>query len=261
MEEIPNSKELARLARISVLKMTSRAGASHVASALSSIDILSVLFSDFTLEKNEHTLIFSKGHAASAYYAILFLKNIISETEYLSFGKDGSLLGGHVSHQASEQIVLSTGSLGHGLPYGIGIALAEKVKNSSKKTFVLISDGECDEGTTWESALIANKLDLSNLIVIIDRNKIQSLGQTEEIMPLEPLEEKWKSFNWKTQTIDGHSHTELKEAINSSKGPFCIIANTIKGKGVSFMENSVLWHYRPPSVDELTMALSELGGN
>lgn len=254
-----SSEELSRLARQCVLRMTSEASASHVGSALSVIDILSVLHHSYTFNDIENKLVFSKGHAASAYYSILYLTGRISEEDFFSFGKNGTFLGGHISHQAAQEINLSTGSLGHGFPYGVGLALAEKLNGSNKKVIIIISDGECDEGTTWESALLANKLKLDNLIVIIDRNKIQSLGDTEVIMPLEPLSSKWESFNWNTLIIDGHSHLEIRKALSSELGPLCVVANTIKGKGVSFMENSVLWHYRPPSADDLKLALSELG--
>ena len=238
-----SSDEIARLARIAVLRMTSRAKASHVGSALSSIDILSVLFDQYNFSNSENKLIFSKGHAASAYYAILYLHGKINESDLLSFGANETRLGGHVSHQASDDILLSTGSLGHGLPYAIGIANAEKLFGSKNKVFVVISDGECNEGTTWESALLANRLRLDNLVVVIDRNRIQSLGQTEIIMPLEPLIDKWKSFNWATLNIDGHSHAEISSAINKNGGPLCVIANTVKGKGVSFMENNPDYHH------------------
>ena len=151
--------------------------------------------------------------------------------------------------------------MGHGLPYGLGIALGLKRRKRSSKVYVVISDGECDEGTIWESALLAQQYELNNLFVIIDRNGLQSLTSTELTVALEPLADKWAAFNWNVVTVDGHSHNELRRVLIKSNKPNCIIANTIKGKGVSFMENSILWHYRPPSLQELALALSELEGD
>jgi len=255
-----NSLELAKLARISALKMVNQASASHIASSLSVIDILSVLYSKFLKneEKESNVVVISKGHAAAGVYAVLANVGILKIDLLDTFGLDGSTLGGHITHTGNQGIELSTGSLGHGLPYGLGIAMGFKLKQSKQKTYVIMSDGECDEGTTWESALLANQFMLKNLVVIIDRNRMQSLGSTEETVALEPLREKWESFNWKVNVIDGHSHSELSEALLTQDGPICIIAETIKGKGVSFMENLVVWHYRPPSVMELTKAIEEI---
>jgi transketolase len=194
-------------------------------------------------------------------YAVLANSGYMSLEMLSNYGQNGSLLGGHVTHSNNDAITLSTGSLGHGLPYGIGIALSKKRKNLGGKVFIVMSDGECDEGTTWESALLAFQFKLDNLFVIIDRNGIQSLAKTEDTLQLEPLADKWKAFNWEVETVDGHSHSQLEDALRASSGPKCIIANTIKGKGVSFMEDSVLWHYRPPSELELETALKEIIGN
>lgn len=258
-----NSIELAKRARISALKMVNQASASHIASSLSVIDILSVLYSKFLKnEENElNVVVISKGHAAAGVYATLANVGILKIDLLDTFGLDGSTLGGHITHTGNQGIELSTGSLGHGLPYGVGIAISFKLKQSKQKTYVIMSDGECDEGTTWESALLANHFMLDNLVVIIDRNRLQSLGSTEETVALEPLRDKWESFNWKVKVVDGHSHSEISEALLSPNGPICIIAETIKGKGVSFMENSVVWHYRPPSIMELNKAIEEIQGS
>jgi len=160
-----------------------------------------------------------------------------------------------------EGVWLSTGSLGHGLPYGIGLAIAQKRRSLGEKTFVIISDGECDEGTTWESALFAQQFNLNNLVLIIDRNRIQSLAGTEETLRLEPLLDKWKAFNWDACVVDGHNHLELEKSMQASYSPKVVIANTVKGKGVSFMEDSVAWHYKSPSDEELTEALNEIKGS
>ena len=269
MSEILNELDsiyLSNQARQSTLRMTFAAGASHVASSLSCIDILSVVYLDQIVKTNfdkanlnRNVFIQSKGHAASGLYAILAHLNKISMEDLDDFCKNGAKLGGHVSAESSEFVEFSTGSLGHGIPYGLGIALGKKLSGFAGRVFVLASDGECNEGTTCESALVANQFKLSNLTVIIDRNGFQSLGPTEEIMKLEPLAEKWRSFGWDVQEIDGHNHEEIKAALQVRRKPNCVIAKTVKGKGVSFMENSNLWHYKSPNPSELSQALNELG--
>jgi transketolase len=260
-----NSAILAKEARRLAISITSAAGSSHIGSALSTIDILAVLYSGAAnisptnwSEHNRDCIIFSKGHAASGLYAILTLTGFISMGDLKTFGANGSVFGGHVTHNKKIGVDLSTGSLGHGMPYGVGIALAQQRNKEGGRTFVVISDGECDEGTTWESALLAQQFKLDNLVVIIDRNRIQSLGPTEDVMALEPLTDKWLAFNWVVRNVDGHSYDELMRALTPATGPLCIIAETIKGKGVSFMEDSVLWHYRSPNDDELRKSLIEL---
>lgn len=256
--------EVANQARQHILMMTSRANASHVGSALSVVDIISTLYSTNELFVNQKTknreskLILSKGHAAAALYSVLAVKGIIPNEWLTDYCQNGAILGGHVTSKGIAAIPLSTGSLGHGLPYGMGIALGAKLKKQNSRCFVVMSDGECDEGTTWESALFAAHHKLENLCVIIDRNKLQSLMSTELTLGLEPLPDKWRSFGWEVREIDGHNHNEIENAIEVSDRPICIIANTTKGKGVSFMENSVLWHYRPPNQEELALALTEI---
>ena len=244
--------------------MVSSAKAAHIGSSLSCIDILSVLYAEVaaidSADKNSDLVIVSKGHAAAGTYSVLANSGYMNLEMLDTYGLDGSFLGGHVTHTNNNLITLSTGSLGHGLPYGIGIALSKKKKNLGGRVFIVMSDGECDEGTTWESALLAYQFKLDNLITIIDRNGIQSLSKTEDMLQLEPLAEKWRAFNWEVETIDGHSHSQIEIACKTSSRPKCIIANTIKGKGVSFMEDSVLWHYRPPSDIELESALREISG-
>jgi transketolase len=259
------SLEIAKASRIDALKMVSSAKAAHIGSSLSCIDILSVLYSGVADikadEKFKDFVIVSKGHAAAGTYSVLANSGYMSIEMLSTYGLNGSDLGGHVTRGKSDEITLSTGSLGHGLPYGIGIALSKKKKCYDGNVYVVMSDGECDEGTTWESALLAYQFELDNLFVIIDRNGIQSLANTEDTLQLEPLADKWRAFNWEVETIDGHSHLQIENALKSSTGPKCIIANTTKGKGVSFMEDSVLWHYRPPSESELEAALTEVIGD
>ena len=254
---------LARRSRLLVLEMISKSKASHVGSCLSVIDILSTIY--FLQAENEGSkkieVVLSKGHAAAAVYSILANLNEISMRDINKYCEDGSLLNGHISHLVSPKIKLSTGSLGHGFPFGIGLALANLQIGKETKTFIVMSDGECDEGTTWESALIANQYELNNLIVVIDRNYIQSLGRTEDVMKLEPLADKWKSFGFQVFVVDGHDHESLLQHLNNDfESPTCIIANTTKGKGVSYMENTVLWHYRSPNLEELVQAKFEVEG-
>ena len=258
------SLKIADDSRVSALKMVSSAKAAHIGSSLSCIDILSVLYAEITdisnSKQDRDFVIVSKGHAAAGTYSVMANSGHMAIELLETYGLNGSDLGGHVTHSNNDAITLSTGSLGHGLPYGIGIALSKKKRSLGGRVFIVMSDGECDEGTTWESALLAFQFKLDNLIVVIDRNGIQSISKTEDTLQLEPLAEKWLAFNWDVETIDGHSHSQLENALKVSTKPKCIIANTTKGKGVSFMEGSVLWHYRPPSELELEAALKEITG-
>jgi len=255
------SFELANLARNSALQMVHSANAAHIGSSLSLIDILAVIYSEVaSLQDDLDTVIISKGHAAAGAYAILAHSGFFPLEKLNTYGDNGSTLGGHLSKFGNPGVTLSTGSLGHGLPYGLGVAYSQKILKTSGRTFVVISDGECDAGTTWESALIAAQFKLNNLVVIIDRNGLQSLSTTESTLALEPLEDKWKTFNWDTAVIDGHSHTELQGNLFTRDRPLCVIANTVKGFGVDFMENNNLWHYRPPNSVELQSALAQVQG-
>jgi transketolase len=254
------AKKIAKKSRISSLKMTSAAKTSHIGACLSVIDILASLFllKSRIPGHSKDNIVLSKGHAAAGLYAVLdSLELLLAETD--DFCKDGSQIYGHINHLASSEIPLSTGSLGHGLPFGVGMALAAKMKKESSYTYVVISDGELNEGTTWESALVAGHHDLKQLTVVVDRNRIQSLGFTEDILKLHPLIPKWEAFNWKTIEIDGHDLKAIIEALLvESDRPKCIIANTVKGKGVSFMEDELKWHYKSASSDELQNAINEI---
>jgi len=262
------ASELALAARREIIKMTSAAKASHVASALSVVDILSVLYtgvaniSSLNLDKEDRDIvIMSKGHAASALYSVLTLQGFFPRDWLNEYCQNDAALGGHVTFKGVPGVELSTGSLGHGLPYGLGIALARKRAGCSGRVFVVMSDGECDEGTTWESAMIANHHNLDNLVVIVDRNRLQSLKGTEETLKLEPFPDKWKSFGWEARTVDGHNHRALQGQLEKSNKPVCVIAETTKGKGVDFMEDSVLWHYKSPSAEDVIDALAQLSEN
>ena len=254
------STEIAIKSRAKAVRITSQAKSSHIASCFSVIDILSVLFT-MKQASNSHSkddIILSKGHAAAGLYAVLHSLGLLN-SDLDDFCKDNSKIYGHINHLASSHISLSTGSLGHGLPFGVGIALANKLKKSNSKVFVVISDGELNEGTTWESALFAGHHSLSNLVVVIDRNRIQSLGFTEDTLKLDPIDEKWQSFGWNTVEIDGHNYGEILDAaILETTKPLCVVANTIKGKGVTYMENTIEWHYKSANEDELKDAINQI---
>lgn len=264
---LESSTQLAKASRVEILKMTHRAGASHVGSALSVVDVLAVLYqtvakiSPSSVDSSDRDcVILSKGHACAALYSVLALKGFFPMNWLERYCTDGAELSGHVTSAYIPGVELSTGSLGHGLPYGLGIQMSRKRSGISGRTFVIMSDGECDEGTTWESALIASHHDLDSLIVIIDRNGIQSMGSTEDTLALEPFQSKWESFGWNVHTLDGHNHGAISTVLSlpSTGKPTCIIANTIKGKGVDYMENQVLWHYRTPSENDLESALNQI---
>lgn len=180
------------------------------------------------------------------------------------FFTNGGRLAGHATHWGVPGIEVSSGSLGHGLSLGCGMALAGKRDHLSYRVFVMLSDGECDEGSTWEAALFAPHHGLDNLVAIVDYNKIQSFGRTAEVLNLDPFAAKWESFGWSVSEIDGHDHFAIEQALSHiprpNGKPTCLIAHTVKGKGVSFMEDKVLWHYRCPDAEERLLALAELEG-
>lgn len=263
------SNELAQQIRQHVLEMTSRGGSSHIGSCLSIADLLAVLYSDVLRVKpadptwvDRDRFILSKGHAGAAVYAALAERGFFSVKKLLNHYQDGSELSGHVSHKGIPGVELSTGSLGHGLSVGSGIAYAAKLRGAKHRVFVLLSDGECDEGSNWEAMMFAAHHQLDNLVAIIDYNKLQSLAPTQATLGLEPVVDKLTSFGWSVVEIDGHDHGRIKESfstepVNPSK-PTCVLAHTTKGKGISFMENSVLWHYRTARGDEYAAAKAEL---
>ena len=250
-------KHIAKKIRIRILKLSNSAKSSHIGSSLSIVEILVVLYKFFIQKKN--IFILSKGHACLAYYCVLQKFGYFSDKILKSYGKNNTILLSHVSHKVPG-VDFSTGSLGHGLPYATGRALAEKINKTSDKIFVLISDGELNEGTTWESLLFAAHHKLDNLIIIVDYNKIQSLDFAKNVLKLEPLNKKFKSFGCNVKNINGHNFNQIYRSflVKKNNKPTIIVANTIKGKGVSFMENSILWHYKFPNEKELDIALKEL---
>jgi transketolase len=207
--------------------------------------------------------ILSKGHACAPLYAVLAERGFFP-TEWLDdFYQDGSHLPGHATHVGVPGVEVSTGSLGHGLPIACGMALAGKRDGKAYRVFTLLSDGECDEGSVWEAVLFAPHHRLDNLISIVDYNKIQSLGTVKEVLGLEPFGAKWNAFGWAVREIDGHNLEQIEQVLSEVPlepgKPTCVLAHTVKGKGVSFMENKLLWHYRSPDGDEIARALVELG--
>jgi len=264
-----DSEKLALRIRKHAVRMTHIGKSSHVASVLSIADIMAVLYGK-VLRKNpadprwleRDRFILSKGHAGAGVYAALAETGYFPTDWLEQHCLNGSRLCGHVSHVGIPGVELSTGSLGHGLSVATGMAYAAKLDGKTHRVFVLMSDGECDEGSNWEAALFAAHHRLSNLIAIVDYNKIQSLAPVEDTIRLEPFAEKWKAFGWSVRETNGHDHAGLFECLNSVPGkdvPTCVIAHTVKGKGVSFMENSVLWHYRTPQGSEYEAAMKELG--
>ena len=262
-----NSKELAWLIRRHGIEMTHLSGGSHIGAILSVADIVAVLYSNILKydannpkwEKRDR-IIFSKGHAGAAIYAVLAENGFFNVEELKTHYQNGSRLSGHVSHYLPG-IDLSTGSLGHGLPVAAGMAYAAKKENKNYRVFCILGDGECNEGSVWEAVMFANQYELNNLIAIVDRNKMQSLDFCENTIKLDPLKNKFENFGWNVVEIDGHSHEKLTkslEKLDTSK-PTMIIANTTKGKGISFMENNILWHYRFPHDGwEYDQAVTEL---
>jgi transketolase len=249
-----------------IIEESNRANVGHIGSALSIADIISVLYESElhlpgTDDPSRDRFILSKGHAALALYAALHLKGILDLHQLQTYCCDGSLLGVHPEHRLTG-IDFSTGSLGHGLSIGAGAALASRLKGAPYRSFVLVSDAECNEGSLWETVMFAAHHNLSNLIAIVDNNGQQAFGKTKDIIDLNPLGEKWQSFGWEVHEVDGHDTAEIGKTLRglnrSSGAPKVIIAHTICGKGVSFMEGKVEWHYLPLSDEQYFQAVREI---
>jgi transketolase len=264
-----DTRALARRIRQHAVRMTSLGGSSHVGSVLSMADIVAVLYgrvlhvdpADPT-HPGRDRFILSKGHAGAGIYAALAERGFFPTERLDEHCRDGSDLCGHVSHKQMPGVELSTGSLGHGLSVACGMAYGAKLDGRVHRVVVLMSDGECDEGSNWEAVLFAAHHRLDNVVAIVDYNKIQSLDTVARTLGLEPFAEKWRAFGWDAFEVDGHDHAALLAALTTvprNPGrPTCLIAHTVKGKGVSFMENTVLWHYRSPRGAEYEAALAEL---
>ena len=268
-EAIP-SEELALRIRRHAVHMTSRGRSSHVGSVLSCADILATLYGRIMRVRPAEPawpardrFIMSKGHAGAGVYAVLAELGFFPVERLETHCQNGSTLCGHVATHGIPGVEFSTGSLGHGLPVAAGMAYAIKARAQACRTFVLLSDGELDEGSNWEAFLFGAHHRLAGLCAIIDYNGIQSLAPVSETLGLEPLADKLRAFGWEVRTCDGHDHDALGQALApaTASAPVVVIAHTVKGRGVSFMEHSVLWHYRSPQGDELAAALAELEGS
>lgn len=265
-----DTRELARRIRLDALRMTSAGGSSHIGSVLSMADILAVLYGGaLRVDPANPTwpdrdrFILSKGHAGAGVYAALAEAGFFPVEKLTTHCGDGSDLSGHVSHHGVPGVEFSTGSLGHGLSVAAGMAYAAALDKRAHRVVVLLSDGECDEGSNWEAILFAGHHKLGGLLAIVDYNKIQSLRSVEETLSLEPFADKWRAFGWEVVEIDGHDHDAIRDAValvTPRGAPRCVIAHTVKGKGVSFMEGSVLWHYRTARGEELAAAEKEVAG-
>lgn len=264
-----NSEDLARRARLHVLRMVHHANASHVGACFSIADILAVLYSkilhidaDQPQNPDRDRFILSKGHAAAVLYSVLAEQGFFSRDLLNKFCDDYSPLAGHATHKDVPGVEVSTGALGHGLSLGCGMALAGQSAAKPFNVFVALSDGELNEGSIWEAVMFAGHHGLSNLTAIVDANGLQGFGAVRDVLNLEPLVDKWAASGWAVVEIDGHDHLALHKALTQAAGtqpmPRAIIARTIKGKGVSFMENRLEWHYRSPNDEQLADARAEL---
>lgn len=263
-----NSIKLAWRIRRDAIEMTHLSHASHIGSALSCADVLAVLYAD-VLHYDVHDakwedrdrLVLSKGHAGSALYAALAEVGFFPLEELKTYYQNGSRLSGHISHKGVPGVEFSTGSLGHGVCVATGLAMAGKLDRKQYRTYAIVGDGECDEGSLWETVLFANQFCLKNYTIIVDHNGLQSIGRCEDTIDLLDLGKKFQVFGWNVIEVDGHDHSQLKDAFSKrfqNEKPICIIANTVKGKGISFMENKVLWHYRDPQGEFYERAVKEL---
>ena len=269
--DVSDPKVLAWLIRRHGLEMTHLSRGSHIGAIFSVAEIMAVLYSRVLYVNpadpamaDRDRLILSKGHAGAAVYAALAERGFFPVEELKTHYQNGSRLSGHVSHNGIPGVEFSTGSLGHGLAVAAGMALGGKKDGAPWRVYAVLGDGECDEGSVWEAALQAHQFKLDNLIAVVDHNRMQSLDFCENTLALEPFADKWRAFGWHALMVDGHDTQALEEAFSQAKDnlgsgrPTVILAETIKGKGVSFMENDILWHYRTPQGEEYDAALKEL---
>lgn len=261
---------ISRMLRATVVEMSFRGKAPHLASSLSCIDILTVLYWKVLSidpkdpqNPNRDRFILSKGHAAAALYATLAHRGFFPKGDLKGYVHDGSYLPEHPPAIGLAGVEAATGSLGHGLPIGLGMALAAKILKKNYRVFVLLSDGECNEGSVWEAAMFGAAKKLDNVTVIVDYNKWQATGRSNEVLALSPLPQKWEACGWVTQEVDGNNLGALLQILSTlpkeSGKPTAIIAHTVKGKGISFMEDDNNWHYKVPSAEEVAAARKELG--
>ena len=260
-------RERANQSRATDLRMIGRAGLGHVGGDLSVLDILTTLFFGVLRidpEKpdwaDRDRFVLSKGHTAGALYATLAACGFFATEELETFAAPLSALNGHPNRVKVPGVETNTGPLGHGLPISVGMAVAGRLARSSRHVYVVLGDGELQEGSNWEAAMTAGHRRLANLTAVVDRNRLQQGARTEETNTLDPLDDKFRAFGWDAHVVDGHDHLALLDAFTAPRGerPTCVIANTIKGRGVSFMEDRVEWHHKVPSAAQLETAVAEL---
>ncbi|HEV7693322.1 MAG TPA: transketolase [Hyphomonadaceae bacterium] len=263
-------KKRAAIIRGRVIEMCHAASSAHLGSSLSCIDVLTAAYwhvlkidPKAPADPLRDRFILSKGHAAMAIYATLAMRGYFPEEELHTYNQDNGRLAEHPPANLLPGVEAATGSLGHGLPIGIGMAVAGRIKNQVYRVYALLSDGENNEGSVWEAAMFASAQKLENLCVIVDYNKWQATARSNETLMLAPLADKWRAFGWDAHEIDGHDVGALAKAMsnipNGSGKPVALIAHTVKGKGVSFMEDDNNWHYRAPTAEEVVKAKKELG--
>lgn len=268
--DIPALELVARRMRQRVIQMSHQAGTPHLGSALSCLDILVAAYWTAlridpanAQDPDRDRFILSKGHAASAWYAVLAERGFFPKSLLQTFGQEGAPLAEQPAPACAPGVELATGSLGHGLPVGVGMAMAGRMRGADYRVFVCLSDGECNEGTVWEAALFAAGQRLDRLVVIVDYNKWQATGRSNEVMSLASLRDKWSAFGWSAHEVDGHNMAALVAALarvpDGSGQPIALVAHTVKGKGVSFMEDDNNWHYRIPKAEEVAEAARQLG--
>jgi transketolase len=261
--------DLARTIRFRIIRTSYLSGTPHLGSCLSCVDLLVYLYwNELRINplepkaEDRDRFILSKGHAAPALFQVLAERGFFPVSDLENYGADGGIFGEHPpTPEHLGGIEAATGSLGHGMPMGLGMALASRIKNQYFNVFAILGDGECNEGTIWEAAMLASAQKVENLKIAIDYNKWQATGRSNEILDLSPLSDKWRAFGWEVREIDGHDFSQIRKAYFepvTDGRPLAIIANTIKGKGVSFMQDDNNWHYRIPNQKELMLAANEL---
>jgi transketolase len=267
---ISDLENIATRIRVKLIEISHKTHVPHLASSLSCVEIMVIAYwAVMDINPKDpfapcrDRFILSKGHAASALFTILSERGFFPDNYLDTMAKEGNPLEGHPAWKCVPGVEASTGSLGHGLSLGLGMSLAGRIQNNQYRIFVLLGDGECNEGTIWEAAMFASSHNLENVTAIIDFNKWQATGRSCEVMAIEPLQEKWRSFGWSAYEIDGHDLNSLVEVLSNvpdgSNRPVAIVAHTIKGKGISFMEDNNNWHYRIPDKGEVLKAKMELG--
>jgi transketolase len=271
MADIDVLEAIAGELRRTIFKMVCESNGGHLGGSFSVVEILTALYFGGVMRYDpaepgnpfRDRFILSKGHASAALYPVLARAGFFPGELLSTFCQTGSILGGHPNMHEVPGVEASTGALGHGFPFGVGIALAGKIDRQDYRVYVVVGDGECQEGSIWEAALFASHHKLDNLTVIVDYNKLQAMDRLERIVKLEPFAAKWEAFGWQAREIDGHNIEAILKALKQGEPegecPQVIIAHTIKGKGVSYMENQFLWHYRLPNTEEKMVAAQELG--